>query len=207
MHLYSWCDLNIGHGNILVWTCWLPLLRSKYWIVSFRPLAKKVVRFCIACQQHDTRLLDQCMGPLPAAHITHLPPFSKIGFDYAGLMYCSDIPGIKLYKFDILCSHSDVYLELMDSLATDYFFLHSKDLLHSKICPPHYTLITLRHLKGLKIYWINIWYMICSSGRANLQWHHGEETFMNSWCAQLILASVRKLGKDLFQKRNLRQFR
>ncbi|GFN98660.1 pro-pol polyprotein [Plakobranchus ocellatus] len=65
-------------------------LRSRYWIISVRSIAKRVVKQCVSCRRYDAKLMDQVTAPLPQDRVTRAPPFSVTGTDHAGPLYCSD---------------------------------------------------------------------------------------------------------------------
>ena len=97
-------------------------LRNRYWIVSLRPLAKQVCKHCLDCQRQDARPYDQAQAPLPMDRIKESPPFSVIGLDYAGPLYCSDLGAKKLYILLITCAITRaIHVELVDSLSLEDF--------------------------------------------------------------------------------------
>ena len=99
-------------------------LRSSYWIVGLRRLAKRVKRECIPCQKQDARSCCQPMAPLPALRTNRAPPFSVTGLDYAGPLYCADFPGRKFYILLCTCAVvRAVHLELVDTLSLKDFML------------------------------------------------------------------------------------
>lgn len=97
-------------------------VRNKYWIVSLRSLAKQVCKHCIDCQRQDARPYDQATAPLPEDRIKESPPFSVIGLDYAGPLYCLDTGTKKLYILLITCAITRaIHVELVDSLSLEDF--------------------------------------------------------------------------------------
>ena len=100
----------------------ISVIRDKYWIVSLRPLCKKVVNHCVVCQRYDSRLLDQSTAPLPENRVAKSPPFAIVGLDNAGPLYCSDLPDQKLYILLFTCAVTRaIHLELVDNLSSDEF--------------------------------------------------------------------------------------
>ena len=95
----------------------LVTLRNQYWIIGGRKLAKRVKRFCIQCQKQDAKGCDGPFAPLPSLRVQKSPPFSVIGIDHTGVLYCADFP---LQKFYVLLITSAVvravHLELVNSL-------------------------------------------------------------------------------------------
>ncbi|KAK3756708.1 hypothetical protein RRG08_035464 [Elysia crispata] len=102
-------------------------IRNNFWIVSVRTLAKKICRSCIHCQRQDARACKQAMAPLPEDRVKKSPPFSVIGIDHAGPLFCSDTSNRKLYILLFTCAVvRAVHLELVDSLSLEDFILAFK---------------------------------------------------------------------------------
>lgn len=100
----------------------LTSLRCEYWILGARRLAKRVKRFCVACQKLDAAALNAPAAPLPADRATKAAPFSVIGVDYCGPLFC--LPNKKVYILLISCAVTRaVHMELVDSLSLSDFLL------------------------------------------------------------------------------------
>ncbi|KAJ8018051.1 hypothetical protein HOLleu_44175 [Holothuria leucospilota] len=98
-------------------------LRNRY-IVGVRRLAKSVKRNCAPCQRLDALPCNQTAAPLPPERVQQSPPFSVIGMDYGGPLYCCDFPGRKFYILLFTCSIiRAVHIELVDSLSVQDFLL------------------------------------------------------------------------------------
>ena len=112
------------------------VLRGKFWIVSVRPMAKRVVKFCVTCQRHNSRPLSQVTAPLPTDRLTQSPPFSVTGVDYAGPLYCSNTDGKKHYVLLFTCGVTRaIHLELVDSLNLDDFLLAFRRFVSRRALP------------------------------------------------------------------------
>lgn len=99
-------------------------LRDTYWILGVRRLAKEVKKSCVSCQRHDAMSFCQPAAPLPGARVTQAPPFSVCGIDFAGPVYCSDLPGQKLYICLFVCAVTRaLHVELTISLSVCEFML------------------------------------------------------------------------------------
>ena len=62
----------------------------------------------------------QPQAPLPELRVKEAPPFSVTGLDYAGPLYCLDIPEAKLYILLFTCGvNRAIHLELTDSLSSN----------------------------------------------------------------------------------------
>ena len=102
----------------------ITALRGSYWIVGVRRLAKQVKRECMRCQRMDVKACIQPMPPLPKNRVIRAPPFSVVGIDYAGPLYCCDFPRQKFYVLLFTCAVvRAVHLELVNSLNMENFVL------------------------------------------------------------------------------------
>lgn len=102
----------------------LTCLRNNYWIFGLRVLCKKVCRECVLCKRHDARACDQVIAPLPYDRISRSIPFSVVGMDHAGPVYCLDTGGKKHYILLFTCGViRAVHLELVPSLSLKDFML------------------------------------------------------------------------------------
>ncbi|XP_055604663.1 uncharacterized protein LOC129752900 [Uranotaenia lowii] len=62
----------------------ISLLRTQYWIIGARDLAKRVVHACVICFRARPKQLEQFMGDLPANRVNMARPFAITGIDYWG---------------------------------------------------------------------------------------------------------------------------
>lgn len=93
-------------------------LRSHYWIIGLRYIAKAAKKNCMACRRVDPVACSQPAAPLPDTRVQMSPPFTVIGLDNAGPLYCSDQPGKKMYVLLITCAViRAVHLEVVESLC------------------------------------------------------------------------------------------
>ena len=93
-------------------------IRFNFFVFGIRKLAKLVIKTCLACKRFDSRSCNQPIAPLPSFRVTAAPPFSIVGLDFAGPLYCSDFPGHKFYLLLFTCAViRGVHLEITDSLA------------------------------------------------------------------------------------------
>lgn len=105
----------------------ISTLRNMYWIIAVRTLAKKICKQCLNCQRQDSRPCDQVTAPLPEDRVKKAPPFSIIGIDHAGPLFCSDMEGKKLYILLFTCAIvRAVHVELVNSLSLEDFLLALK---------------------------------------------------------------------------------
>ncbi|XP_068245362.1 uncharacterized protein [Palaemon carinicauda] len=96
----------------------MSTLRNSYWIVRLRRLAKAVCRECASCRRQDSKACRQPVAPLPELRVKSAPPFTVTGLDYAGPLFCADMPLKKLYILLFTCAAvRSVHLELTDSLS------------------------------------------------------------------------------------------
>ena len=98
-------------------------LRNSFWIVSVRTMAKKICKQCFDCQRQEARPVEQAVSPLPGDRVKRSLPFSVVGIDHAGPLFCSGISGKRLYTLLFTCAViRAVHIELVDS----YFLLAFK---------------------------------------------------------------------------------
>ena len=97
----------------------VSILRNEYWVTGARRVAKSVVNRCVACKRNDARLATQPPAPLPKLRVNSAPPFSIVGLDFCGPVYCADFPGKKYYILLITCAViRALHLEVTSSLKT-----------------------------------------------------------------------------------------
>ncbi|XP_066940953.1 uncharacterized protein [Macrobrachium rosenbergii] len=93
-------------------------LRNGYWIVRLRRIAKTVCRECVTCRRYDSKVCSQPVAPLPELRVKSAPPFSVTGLDFAGPLFCVDLPSKKFYILLFTCAViRSVHLKLTDSLS------------------------------------------------------------------------------------------
>ncbi|XP_066958131.1 uncharacterized protein [Macrobrachium rosenbergii] len=99
-------------------------LRNGYWIVRLRRIAKTLCREFVTCRRYDSKACSQPVAPLPELKVKPAPPFSVTGLDFAGSLFCVDLPSKKLYILLFTCAViRSVHLELTDSLSMPDYLL------------------------------------------------------------------------------------
>ena len=112
--IIRWYHLLMYHSGV---ETLFSNLRSEYWIIGCRKLCKSIIRECVACKRQDSRPCSQVVAPLPRPRVTPAPPFSVIGLDYAGPIFCADFPKDKLYILLLTCATTRaIHLELTNSM-------------------------------------------------------------------------------------------
>ena len=112
--------LLLNHAGV---NSMLTSLRDEYWIIGSRRIAKRVKKQCVACQRLDSLHLEAPMAPLPATRVKEARPFSVIGVDHAGPLYCADRRG-KVYILLFTCAVvRAVHLELVNFLNLEEFIM------------------------------------------------------------------------------------
>ena len=102
---------HAGNATIIV------SLRNTYLILGLRAMVRQVRFGCLGCRRVDATAFQQRMAPLPVHRVRQAPVFGTTGVDHAGPLYCSDLPGVKLYILLFTCSViRAIHLELVDSL-------------------------------------------------------------------------------------------
>ncbi|XP_068201638.1 uncharacterized protein [Palaemon carinicauda] len=87
-------------------------LRSNFWIIVMRRLAKTVIKECLSCCWHDSKPCSQPVAPLPKERVRSSPPFDVTGLDYAD--YPSKKCCVLLFTSGVVRA---VHLELTESLS------------------------------------------------------------------------------------------
>lgn len=62
----------------------LCLLRTRYWLIGARDVAKRTVHSCVPCFRARPKSLEQFMGQLPSPRVNMARPFAITGVDYWG---------------------------------------------------------------------------------------------------------------------------
>lgn len=107
--------LLLKHAGVSVL---VSTLRSGYWIIRLRRMAKSICNQCVKCRRHHLKACTQSVAPLPATRVTPSPPFNVTGLDFAGPLYCVDKPSSKFYILLFTCAViRAIHLELTDSLS------------------------------------------------------------------------------------------
>ena len=99
-------------------------LRNTYWIIGLRRCVKSVQRECVSCRRLEAPACKQSVAPLPELRVKQSPPFTVTGLDYAGPLFCVDLPSKKFYILLFTCAVvRAVHIELTDSLSLNDFLL------------------------------------------------------------------------------------
>ena len=102
----------------------ITAVRSAFWIVGLRCIARRVVHRCVSCRRHDSRACCEPAAPLPQDRTNQAPPFAVTGVDYAGPLFCVDSPKQKFYICLFTCAVTRaVHLEMTESLPLNDFML------------------------------------------------------------------------------------
>lgn len=121
----------------------LSSIRDKYWPVSGRNLARKIVHECIVCFRAKPKSISHIMGNLPKERLTPSPPFSNCGVDYAGPIFIKSKKGrgaqlIKAYICIFVCfSTKAVHLDLTNNLTSEAFLSLLRRFISRRGKPSH----------------------------------------------------------------------
>lgn len=105
----------------------LSLLRTKFWVVGGRNLARKVTHECHTCCRFAGRTIQPIMANLPKERLHSDFPFCNTAVDYAGPILIADRKGrgcrlIKSYICVFVClTVRAVHIELVTDLTTEAF--------------------------------------------------------------------------------------
>ncbi|KAJ8722107.1 hypothetical protein PYW08_004509 [Mythimna loreyi] len=112
------------HGGVQLM---LYYLRSKYWIIKAKSMAKKYVHKCIICARLSATSRAQIMGDLPEERVTPTRPFLNSGVDFAGPFQILLSKGrgnrtTKAYVSIFICmSTKAIHIELVSDLTSEAF--------------------------------------------------------------------------------------
>ena len=102
----------------------LTAVRSEFWVLGLRAIARRVVGGCLACRWQDARAGSEQTAPLPRDRATRAPPFAVTGIDFAGPLFSVDFPRKKLYFCLFTCAVTRaVHLEMTESLSLQHFMM------------------------------------------------------------------------------------
>ncbi|XP_062703843.1 uncharacterized protein LOC134286271 [Aedes albopictus] len=62
----------------------IACVREKFWPLSVRNLARKIMHECMKCFRAKPRSHEQLMGDLPLERVSPAPAFQRVGIDYCG---------------------------------------------------------------------------------------------------------------------------
>ena len=100
----------------------LEELRSRFWVTKGRQFVKKVIGKCFICRKLEGKpYSSRPMAPLPDSRVNAAPPFSKVGVDFAGPLYCKGHKGSMIKTYIALftcCLTRAIHLELINELTT-----------------------------------------------------------------------------------------
>lgn len=121
----------------------LSVIREKYWIISGRNLAKKIVHSCVKCFRFSPKITSPIMGDLPRPRIEQSFPFQHAGVDYAGPFLLKDRKGrggktTKCYICLFVClATKAVHLELVSDLSSEVFIQSMRRFVARRGRPDH----------------------------------------------------------------------
>lgn len=116
--------LKTIHGGIQLMLCYL---RSKYWILKAKSIAKKHIHKCLICARLNATARVQIMGDLPNERVTPSRPFLNSGVDFAGPFQILLSKGrgnktTKAYVSIFICmSTKAIHIELVSDLTSEAF--------------------------------------------------------------------------------------
>ena len=101
----------------------LAKVRTRFWIVHGRRIAKRVVRDCCTCRKFSARPYGQVESALPLDRTQPAKPFLVTGVDFAGPLFIRE-GGAKVYVCLFTCAVvRAVHLELVEDLSTSSFLM------------------------------------------------------------------------------------
>ena len=120
---------NTSHGGVVLT---MTIVRSNYWIPTFRKLEKSVVKKCYGCKRFNLLPYPGVKpGPLPNDRTEQAMPFQVIGIDFACPIYYRTEKKEELKAYILIFSSSvsrAVHLELIPNTRTDELIICLKRL-------------------------------------------------------------------------------
>ena len=116
------CHSKVHHCKV---NATLAELRTRFWVTKGRQYVNRLLSECIICKKLEGKPFNPPnVAPLPDFRVNEAPPFSKIGIDFAGPLYCKGARG-STTKFYIAlftcCVTRGLHLELVNDLSTSTF--------------------------------------------------------------------------------------
>ena len=116
------CHRKVHHCKVLAT---LAELRTRFWVTKGRQYVKRLLSSCFVCRKLDGKPFNPPnVAPLPDFRTNEAPPFSKIGVDFAGPLYCKGTRGSKMKTYIVLftcCITRGIHLELATDLSAPTF--------------------------------------------------------------------------------------
>ncbi len=102
-------------------------LLSQFWVLRGRVKIRHIIRSCVKCRRHRSKVAEQLMGNLPSSRVTPSRPFLHTGVDFAGPFTLKNFVGrppktYKGYLCIFVCMVTKaVHIEAVSSLTTEAF--------------------------------------------------------------------------------------
>ena len=116
------CHSKLHHCKV---NATLAELRTRFWVTKGRQYVKRLLSECTICKKLEGKPFNPPnVAPSPDFRVNEAPPFSKIGIDFAGPLYCKGAKG-STTKFYIAlftcCATRGLHLGLVNDLSTSTF--------------------------------------------------------------------------------------
>lgn len=121
----------------------LSTIRSKFWVINGRNLARKTVHDCIRCFRAKPNTIIPKMGDLPAHRVQQSLPFEMTGTDYAGPFLIRERLGrgkkhFKAYICLFVClTTKALHLEIVTNLTSQAFIAMFRRFIARRGKPKH----------------------------------------------------------------------
>ncbi|XP_069363859.1 uncharacterized protein [Maniola hyperantus] len=119
----------------------LASIRTRFWPIGGRNLARRIVLNCIVCRRFQGRSATNIMGNLPSDRLMPDFPFHVVGTDFAGPFMITDRKGrgckiSKAYLCIFICfKYKCIHLETVSELSQNAFVLTLKRLIARRGLP------------------------------------------------------------------------
>ena len=116
------CHQKVHHYKV---NATLAELRTRFWVTKGRQYIKRLLSDCFVCRKLEGKPFNQPnVAPLPDFRVNEAPPFSKIGIDFAGPLYCKGVRDSTTKSYIALftcCVTRGIHLELVKDLSASTF--------------------------------------------------------------------------------------
>ncbi|XP_065052637.1 uncharacterized protein LOC135681915, partial [Rhopilema esculentum] len=116
------CHEKVHHCQV---NATLAELRTRFWVTKGRQFVKKLLSKCFVCKKLEGKAYNPPnVAPLPDFRVNEAPPFSKIGVDFAGPLYCKGARNSTAKFYIVLftcCITRGIHLELACDLSAITF--------------------------------------------------------------------------------------
>ena len=116
------CHERVYHSGV---RSTLAELRTRFWVPKGRQVVKRILSRCLVCRKAQGK---SCGTPpiaaLPDFRVREVPPFSRVGIDFAGPLFVKGVSGEMEKVYIVLfscCVTRAIHLDLITDMSTTAF--------------------------------------------------------------------------------------